>query len=672
MKISLSIVKTNLIYGVLLLILMFAAACSSDSGGSSDAGAAPGPGPASSNITVAANPTSLTANGTSVITATIRDSNGNLVPDGTTVTFSLSSVAYGILTNTMVTTAAGIATTTFAAGTGQGSVTITATSGGNSNIVSLTVGIVSAGSIQFVSATPQILGIRGSGRSETSLIQFLVIDVNANPVNGAIVDFVMTGPNGGEFIGDIDTTPNIASALTVSNGIASMLLHSGTIAGTVTIIASTTIANGPISSSATPISIGGGVPSASHFTLARTPINLEGFVWQNLQSDVIALLGDRFGNYNVMNGTSVSFYTEAGAIDAQGITGGVGAGDTGIDATPGNTGEADVVFRTQLRLPEKDVTPAVAGDAVSNEYFGGGNEFYYTSGSNTYNPRAGWSTVLATTRGEETFHDENHDGLFTRSYKNDKCPYSASSIFTNRIDSTICECDGGVVGGYAGYVLQGERCSDPGKPGGSRSEGFIDRPEDPFYDVNDDRLWDDGQTFGHPFELYIDTNQNGVFDSTNGKWDGPDCQTDGCEKVKTIWTDTKIVISGPPLFWPNPVNSCFTVPDCTNFDADYPAAQFADAPGSMASGGTGTFRVIVGDRNLNRLQGGSTIKVDASLCPNGRIDPPPPLTIDDGLSTGPTFFDFAIIGLCDPGRVTVSVETPNGSKAKMTIYVPLI
>jgi hypothetical protein len=674
MKISLSIVKTNLIYGVLLLILMSAAACSSSSGGSSDAGAAPGPGPASSNITVAANPTSLTPNGTSVITATIRDSNGNLVPDSTTVIFSLNTVASGTLTNTTVTTVAGVATTTFAANSVPGSVTITATSGGNSNTVSLSVGTVSAGSIQFVSATPKILGIRGSGQSETSVIQFLVIDVNGNPVNGAIVDFVMTGPNGGEFIGDIDTTPNLASAATVSNGIASVLLHSGTIAGPVNIAGSTTIANGPIFSSATPLSIGGGVPSAAHFSLAPVTINLAGFKYYNLQTIVSAYLADRFGNYNVLDATSVSFYTEAGAIDAQGITGVlVGPGETGIAATSGNTGAANVIFRTQLRMPEKDVALAVPGDPVSMEYFDGGDEPSYSailsSGVYTFHPRAGWSTVLAATRGEEMFLDENHDGLFTRSYKIDKCPYSASIVYHNIVDSTICECDGGTAGGYAGYVLQGERCSDPGKPGGSRSEGFIDRPEDPFYDVNDDRLWDDGQIFLHPFELFIDTNQNGVFDGTNGKWDGPDCQTVGCEKSKTIWTDTKIVFSFEPTFFPNPnANQCYTVPDCTTF----PTPPFAIAPASIARGTSGSFTVIVGDFNLNRLPGGTTITLKATA---GSVSDP--YTVPDGLSRGPTnrIFTVAISATetATETTLTLNVVTTDGLLWESTpLTIPII
>ncbi|MGC1456387.1 MAG: invasin domain 3-containing protein [Nitrospirota bacterium] len=664
MKGKLSIFKSILILGALLVLLVSATSCSKKSGGSSDAGAGTGGGTGggtASGITVLANPTSITANGTSTITATIKDSNGNLVADGTSVTFSLSSVAFGSLSNTTVTTAAGIATTTFTAGSVTGSVTITATSGGGSNTASLTVGTVSAGSIQFVSATPKILGIKGAGNSETSVIKFLVSDVNGNPVDGALVNFVMTGPNGGEFIGDIDSTPTTASAVTVS-GIASVLLHSGTIAGTVNITASTTISNGPISTSATPLSIGGGVPSATHFSLAPKPFNLEGLLYHNLQSTVSAYVADRFGNYNVLDGTSVSFYTEAGAIDAQGITGVLlGTGETGIDATAGDTGAANVIFRTQFPWPQS-VPPAVAGDAISMKYFGGLNEPFYTAGTVTFNPRNGWADIVAATKGEETFLDENLDGLFTRSYKNDKCPYSAG---------VICECDGGVTGGYAGFVLQGERCSDPGKPGGLRSEGFIDLPEDPFIDVNDDGLRDDGQTPGHPYEQFIDANGNGIFDGTNGKWDGPDCQTSGCEKNKTIWTDTKIVFSGPARFFPNPDgNNCYTVPACTTFAI----GSFATATSSIARGSSGSFRVIVGDGNLNRLQAKTTITVTASAgSVNGLFTN---YVVPDGLSTGPTTLNFTIA--IDPTEtaaettVTITVVTPDGIITPTAITIPII
>ena len=249
------------------------------------------------------------------------------------------------------------------------------------------MGTVSAGSIQFVSATPQILGIKGSGQSETSVIQFLVIDVNGNPVDGALVNFVITGPNGGEFIGDIDSTPTTASAVTIS-GIASVLLHSGTIAGPVNITATTTISNGPIFSSATPLSIGGGVPSATHFSLGRTMIgNLEGFDIINLQSIVDAYVADRFGNYNVLKGTSFSFYTEAGAIDRQGITGeDINNLCHGPDPDPKcNAGAAGALFRTQNPMPQ-DVPPALAGEALSI-YFGGNEPFRVDQLGITHNPK---------------------------------------------------------------------------------------------------------------------------------------------------------------------------------------------------------------------------------------------------------------------------------------------
>jgi len=674
MKSRLSLFKTTIMYGAALLLLISLFACGQSSGGSSDVPAGGGGGGGGTGgVTVLANPSSITAGGTSTITVTVKDSGGNPVADGTSVTFSLSSNAYGSLSNATVTTAGGVATTTFTAGSTPGSVTITATSGGASNSTSLTIGTVSAGSIQFVSATPKVLGIKGSGQAEISEIKFLVNDSNGAPVNGASVSFTMVGPNGGEYIGDIDSTPNTASGTTV-NGHVSTILHSGTIAGPVNVTASTTVAGGPISTAATPISIGGGVPSATHFTIAETKINLEGLNWVNLQSTVSAYLADRFGNYNVLRGTSVSFYAEAGAIDRQGVTGGLeveGELDSEIAFNQGDTGAANVVFRTQNPMPE-DVAPATAGDTVSTTYFGGENEPFYISGGHTYNPRDGWGTIFAVAKGEEKFLDENLDGLFTRSYKDDKCPYG---------NDVVCECDGGTT------VAKGVTC-----PGGEkRSEGFIDLPGDPYYDVNDDGLRDDGQTAGEPFELYIDAIQNGTFDASNGKWDGPDCQTLGCETSKTIWPGHQSFFSGGPRFYPNPdVNNCYNlVTENAACSATYASGKFAIAPASIPMGGSYFFRVIVGDINLNTLQGGTTITVTASPVTTEDIVglftiittvtptvTPAEFTIPDGLSTGPTFFDFTVTipsgTTTTPTTLTVEVKTPNGTTNTTSITVPII
>jgi hypothetical protein len=112
-----------------------------------------------------------------------------------------------------------------------------------------------------------------------------------------------------------------------------------------------------ISSSAPEISIGGGVTSATHFTLAvpgaleDTPgqVNLPGVVdgdvdYVNFQTPISAFIADRFGNFNVLTGTSISFFAEAGAVDSSGVT----------DAT----GQTFVIFRTQNPAPADVSTDA--------------------------------------------------------------------------------------------------------------------------------------------------------------------------------------------------------------------------------------------------------------------------------------------------------------------------
>lgn len=681
--------------------------------------------PLPASVTLAANPSSVSALGTVTVTATVKDGSGNAVIDSTGVSFALSSPNYGALSSATTTTANGngTATTTFTASNIAGTVTVTATAGTISVTTPVTVIPASTGSIQFISATPQVIGIKSSGQPASSAVKFQVKDINGNPVtDGTAVSLIMKGPGGGEYIGDVDATPSTATGSTVG-GFATVILNSGSIAGPVTVTASTNVNAGTpttlsaaidatqttitvasttalpfpdtgriridnelidytgrtattftgctrgavstiaishasgakvynqdtISSAATQISIGGGVPSATHYSLAiqAGKINLPGLLFVNEESQESTYMADRFGNYNILTGTSTSFYTEGGAIDRQG--------------TAGSTGKTTVTLRTQNPMPV-DVARALAGDALSNAYFGGANEPWYTSGSLTYNPRDGWVDVLAVTQGEEKFFDENVDGLFTRSYSTAICPYGAT-----------CECDGGVTNGYSTYVSGGAACAV-----GKRSEGFVDLGE-PFYDVNDDRVRDDGLTSGKPFELYIDANLNGLFNTPNGMWDGPDCQSATCEKNKMIWLDTKHVFSGNPVFYPLPdVNKCYNLVTenaaCSaTYDPDYPTNKFAIAPASIAKGSFGSFTVIVGDINLNRLQGGTTVKVTAST---GTVAPSAIPAIIDGLSTGPSAISFSIeISLTETktiSTVVVEVTTPKGVVSSIQVVVPII
>jgi Leucine-rich repeat (LRR) protein len=85
---------------------------------------------APARITLAADPKSITANGssTSTITATVKDDQGNNVPDGTAVVFTTSAGSIGSTTTTKPTTN-GTATATLTSSRTDGVATVTATSG---------------------------------------------------------------------------------------------------------------------------------------------------------------------------------------------------------------------------------------------------------------------------------------------------------------------------------------------------------------------------------------------------------------------------------------------------------------------------------------------------------------------------------------------------------------
>jgi adhesin/invasin len=144
-------------------------------------------------------------------------------------------------------------------------------------------------------------------------------------------------------------------------------------AGTVTIRADVTVSGVTFTTSTSVISIGGAVPSAHHFTLATSRFNLPGLVKAGFEATLSVFLADRFSNFNILQGTQVSFFTEAGAVDTS----------VNLDAT----GRGDVTIRTQNPMPAivTAVTPL---------------------------NRNGHLRVIAVARGEEGFFDVNGNGLY--------------------------------------------------------------------------------------------------------------------------------------------------------------------------------------------------------------------------------------------------------------------
>ena len=351
---------------------------------------------ASINLTV--NPAGILVGGTATVTAEVLDDGGNPVPDGTAVAFNVNSF-YGTVSPSS-TTHNGFATATFKAANESGTATIYATSGSATASIDIVIQQAPAAAIEFLSAEPQCIAIKETGGTELSVIKFVVLDSIGNPVSDVSVHFVMDGPNGGEYIDPSgDGTPSEIDVSTDVEGIAQVILHSGYVAGPVTISGTIDISGTPMTARSSVVSIGGGVPSAKRFSVASTILNLPGLAYNNRTADISAYLADRFGNYNVLEGTTVSFACEVGlAIDTSQVT---------LD----ENGLATVVVRTQW-----PVDPDVSGpEDVQPELWEIDLQGYLALAygyNTTANPRDGLCAVMVYVKGEEHFDDTNGNGIY--------------------------------------------------------------------------------------------------------------------------------------------------------------------------------------------------------------------------------------------------------------------
>lgn len=591
------------------------------------------------NITLTANPTAVTATNTSVISATVTDSSGAPVDNGTTVTFEVANSTYGSITSS-ATTNSGVATATFTASTNAGTATINASSGSASASINVTVNPVSAASIEFSSVSKNPVAIRGSGGQEFSVVTFDVIDANGNPAEDVDVLFTMSGPGGAEYIEEDDATPYTQTVGT-SNGVADITFHSGYEAGTVTINASITTAGGSTITASTPvISIGGGVPTDKWLSVAAEQRNLAGWAYNDIQVGITAYLADRFGNFNVLNGQSVSFFSE------------VGLALTSTNASADDLGLATVTVRTQgssYGSPCEDVELEDWEDTMITIYE---NPVTSYGTSLSGNPRDGLCTVLVVTRGEEHFFDGSGggdaDGL-----------YNLGETYTDTADDAFRDYD------------DDDAWEDYTTP----ADGIWDEDNNPdglgVWDVDDDVAHPiaDYTLVANPFEDYVDAADNDIWDGVNGVWDDD----------KNIFRNYSFLVTGQPGIYyyvedqdgDGIVESSFVVED--NSDGNV-----LNADGDS----TDTYAVIhflICDANYNPMPPGSSFTVTAS---DGKLTGDTESgTYPDIVSPG-TNIDFSVIvaeasddiGDGDPSEVAdveISVSWATGSDVGGTQIIKL-
>jgi hypothetical protein len=237
---------------------------------------------------------------------------------GTPVTVSITSacIASGkaTLTPTSATTTSGLASFTYHdAGCGATSTTDTLnasiTGSAATGSVVLTIALPTANSINFVSATPTSIFLKGSGYTESSTILFKVLDTAGNGLPGQSVLLHATTLAGGL---TLDGAQSDETKISDSGGQVSVLINSGTVPTPVRVSA-TLVAQPSITTVSSSLSIAVGLPSQLNFSLSQATRNIEGLDIDGVKNTYMIIASDRLGN-PVPAGTSINFITESGQI----------------------------------------------------------------------------------------------------------------------------------------------------------------------------------------------------------------------------------------------------------------------------------------------------------------------------------------------------------------------
>lgn len=338
---------------------------------------------------------SLSAGGVAALSLSIVDQTGTLY-SGTAVTITISSTCISeglaIITPTSPTTAGqgantvststGTAAMTYTAKGCSGSDAITATAlVGNTTLTAtgtISVAAAAIGSIQFQSASPQSVGLKGTGLAETSTVTFKVLDATGNPRPNAQVSFALSTSVGG-----ITLQPSTATSAT--DGTVQTVVSAGTQHTTVRVTA--TIASPALSTQSGVLTVTTGLPASNAFSISvgapsyfssggLACSNVEAYDVDGVTVPITARLADRYNN-PAPDGTAVAFTTAGGHV-------------VGSCTTPSAPGAADGTCT--VNWTSANPRPSTSGSPPS-----------------ALNGRA---RILATAIGEESFTDNNGNGYW--------------------------------------------------------------------------------------------------------------------------------------------------------------------------------------------------------------------------------------------------------------------
>ncbi|MDZ4722848.1 MAG: hypothetical protein SGI97_02930 [candidate division Zixibacteria bacterium] len=301
-----------------------------------------GGGSGTGNINVSTSPSLLLANGadTSRITIAVRDAIGQTAPDSTVIKVTagekfvdidgngywsngIDSLVFDANANGQWDALGLVPSIVYTTG-GAGAANVNYISGNDAFTVYIKVtvadnGITGSAEVQlqlspnatmnsiFLSSDSTNLVVKQTGGIETGMVRATGYDFNGNRVpEGLTINFViLDGPGGGERLGNTGYGPY--TAVTNSQGVATVGLHSGTASGTVRIRAY----SDTVLSNATQVLISAGPPQ--YAVIGAEDINVPYWYVVNRENKVVAVISDVYLN-PVADNTVAYFSTDEGSM----------------------------------------------------------------------------------------------------------------------------------------------------------------------------------------------------------------------------------------------------------------------------------------------------------------------------------------------------------------------
>lgn len=244
--------------------------------------------------------------------------------------------------------------------------------------------------LSYVSASPDKIGLKGQGGTESSIVSFKVTDTADSPLSGVQVSFSLDTSVGGIVL------RGSTLVRSDSDGLAAITVVSGTVSTVAHVVAK--LYGNDVSSISEDITISTGIPVYGRLAAGgeqNEPKTL-GFVGTEVELTVVA--SDQFGNY-AFDGTRVSLWSPyAGAVDSS-----CTLIDGRCSATWVSAAGADAPIVSVVSTAVGDLTYVMAPILV---YASGAESFKDENGNNMYDSGEVFADL------GEAFLDVNRSGNF--------------------------------------------------------------------------------------------------------------------------------------------------------------------------------------------------------------------------------------------------------------------